>query len=217
MTVTIVRISVMYVCAIVIMRLAGKREIGQMELSELVTSFMISEIACMPITDPELPLINGIVFCFAVILLEIILSRGCIKIPVVKRIISGKPSFIVVKGKLDKKEFRRTKISLSEFVSAMRSKGISSVEKISYAVLEPDGTISILPYDDDTKNDREHSQGIEHMLICDGYINKSELERFGYDTSFVTGLLKKHGIKSAKEVFYLGIDDQNNVNIIKNP
>ena len=210
---TVGRLSVMYFSAVVIMRLAGKREIGQMELSELVTSFMISEIACMPVTDPEVPLWKGVTLSFVVIILELIVSQSCIKIPLIKRLITGRPCFIVVKGELDKKAFKSARISLSEFVSAMRLDGIASLEDIDYAVLEPNGNISFIPY---PNNQNDGSKGVQHMIVCDGVVNKSELERFGITQKRLDAILKKENIKSVKEVFFLGIDDDNNTLIIKN-
>ncbi|MBQ8758429.1 MAG: hypothetical protein IJZ20_01925, partial [Clostridia bacterium] len=81
---TVYRISVMYFVSIILMRLAGKREVAQLEVSELVTSFMVSEIACMPITDPEVPLWDAIVFSLTVIVLEIILTNLSIRLPFFK-------------------------------------------------------------------------------------------------------------------------------------
>ena len=199
---TVYRISVMYLVSIFLMRLAGKRAVAQLEVSELVTSFMVSEIACMPITDPDVPLLSAIVYSAAVIVFEIVLTKLSIRRVFVKHMVVGKPDFLIVKGKIDMDVLKRADVSLSELVSAMRKKGITALDEINYAIQEPDGTISIFPNDK-----RGSGAGIQHMLICDGKYNKSEMKTFGYSRGDVDELLKKEGISEVKKVFFLGIDD----------
>jgi len=208
---TVVRITVMYLSSIVIMRLAGKKEVSQLELSELVTSFMVSEIACMPITDPEVPLYEAVVFSVAVVAINYVISKLSIRIPVIKHIVAGKPEFLAVKGKIDKKAMYKAQVTLSELVSAMRKEGISSIEKINYAVLEPDGNISVIPFKDlPSEEEAENKNGLQHMLIIDGKINKSELEIFGYSEKWLMKRLRAYGKNDVKEVFFFGVDDMGN-------
>lgn len=205
---TVLRIMVMYLSSIIIMRLAGKKEVSQLELSELVTSFMVSEIACMPITDPEVPLYDAILFCIAVVAINYAISKLSIRLPFVKHMVAGKPEFLAMKGKVDKKALYKAQVTLSELVSAMRKEGISSIDKINYAVLEPDGNISIIPFKDlPSKEEDENKNGLQHMLIIDGKINRSELELFGYTEEWLINRLSAYGKKSVKEVFFFGVDD----------
>lgn len=213
---TVYRISVMYFVSIILMRLAGKREVAQLEVSELVTSFMVSEIACMPITDPEVPLWDAIVFSLVVIVLEIILTKLSLKMPFFKHMITGKPGFLIVRGKLDKKEFNKSGVSISELVSAMRSNGVASLEKINYAVQEPDGNISIIPYKElPQEEEAENRSGLQHMLICDGRLNKTEMKMFGYSQRDIENILEREGIQSVKQVFFMGVDDEGEIFIIE--
>lgn len=213
---TVYRISVMYFVSIILMRLAGKREVAQLEVSELVTSFMVSEIACMPITDPEVPLWDAIVFSLTVILLEIILTKLSLRIPFFKHMVTGRPGFLIVTGKLDKQELRKSGVSLSELISAMRSNGVTSLDKVNYAVQEPDGNISIIPYKEMPETEvEENESGLQHMLICDGKLNKTEMEKFGYSVRDVEKILLDKNIKDVKGVFYLGVDDGGEVFVIE--
>ena len=205
---TIFRISVMYLTSVLLMRLAGKRAVAQLEVSELVTSFMVSEIACMPITDPDVPLWHAIVFSAMVIVFEIILTKASIKRVLFKHMIIGKPDFLITKGKLDVEVLKKADVSLSELIGSMRKNGVESLEKISYAIQESDGTISVFTTD-------ETNVGIQHMLVCDGKLNKTEMKTFGYSERDVDNILKGQGIKNIKQVFFLGIDDAGNVFVIK--
>ncbi len=206
----------MYFVSIILMRLAGKREVAQLEVSELVTSFMVSEIACMPITDPDVPLWDAIVFSLTVIILEVVLTSISIKIPFFKHMVVGKPDFLIVGGKLDKKALNKSKVSLSELVSAMRSAGVTSLDKINYAVQEPNGDISIIPYKEMPEDEvKENKSGLQHMLVCDGRLNKTEMQRFGYCERDVKNLLVGKGIESIEQVFFLGVDDEGDVVVIE--
>ena len=209
---TVLRISVMYLSSVVIMRAAGKKEVSQLELSELVTSFMVSEIACMPITDPEVPIYKAIVYSATVIAVNLILSKLSIRIPIIKHMVAGKPQFLVVKGKINKNEMYKAQVTLSELISAMRREGVCSIDKINYAVLESDGNISIIA---DEKNDDEGESGLQHMLVIDGRINKSELEMFGYNEKWLLKRIRAHGKNSPKEVFFFGVDDAGNEVLIE--
>ena len=209
---TVLRISVMYLSSIIIMRAAGKKEVSQLELSELVTSFMVSEIACMPITDPQVPLYKAVVYSAAVIVINLIVSVLSIRIPFVKHIVAGKPQFLIVKGKINKKEMYKAQVTLSELISAMRREGVCSIDKINYAVLESDGNISIIA--DETEEDNSEN-GLQHMLVIDGKINKSELEMFGYSEKWLLKRIKAHGKNSPKEVFFFGVDDAGNELLIE--
>lgn len=204
---TVLRISVMYLSSVVIMRAAGKKEVSQLELSELVTSFMVSEIACMPITDPEVPIYKAIVYSATVIAVNLILSKLSIRIPIIKHMVAGKPQFLIVKGKINKNEMYKAQVTLSELISAMRREGVCSIDKINYAVLESDGNISIIA---DEKEDDEGESGLQHMLVIDGRINKSELEMFGYNEKWLLKRIRAHGKNSPKEVFFFGVDDAGN-------
>ena len=210
---TVYRISVMYFVSILLMRIAGKREVAQLEVSELVTSFMVSEIACMPITDPDVPLWDAIVFTLTVIALEIILTSISIKIPFFKHMIVGKPDFLIMGGRLDKRALNKSKVSLSELVSAMRKSGITSLDKINYAIQEPDGQISIFAFDEENGN--ESKKGLQHMLVCDGRLNKTEMGKFGYSKRDVEKILTNKGISSIKQVFFLGVDDEGDAFVIE--
>lgn len=210
---TIVRITAMYMSSIIIMRVAGKKEVSQLQLSELVTSFMVSEIACMPITDPKLPLYKAIAYSTTVIGINMLVSYLDIKLPVFKHIVEGKPEFLIVKGKIDRNAMNRSQVTLSELVSAMRKEGVPAIDEINYAVLEPDGNISIITVEGEKESNGE--RGLQHMLITDGKINKSELELFGYDEDKLMKRLKKSGVFSPEEVFFFGIDDGGNDCLIR--
>ena len=127
----------------------------------------------MPITDPEVPLSQAIVFTLTVIILEILLTKASLKIPFFKHLVVGKPTFIIIKGKLYKKALSKSGVSLSELISSMRKSGVTCFSDVEYAVQEPDGNISIIPCCDDESDNSDDVSGIEHMLVCDGKINKS--------------------------------------------
>ena len=201
----------MFCVSVILMRAAGKKEIAQLEVNELVTSFMISEIACMPITDPEVKLHEAILFTVTVIILEVLFSFFAFKIPFFKHITTGKPDFLITKGKLNQKALNKSRVSLTEIVSAMRQKSIYSLKDVNYCVQEPDGSITIMK-----KTENNPKTSLEHMLICDGKFNKTEMKEFGYTKDRLLCILKSKGYKDESEIFYLGIDDAGKSFIIEN-
>lgn len=205
----------MYLTSMLLLRMAGKKEVSQLELSELITSFMVSEIAAIPISDPKVPLYEAIVFSFSVIMLNTVMSKLSIRLPFIKHIVAGKPEFLIIKGKLQRKGMLKAQVTLSELVSAMRKEGICSLENISYAVLEPDGNISVIANQEENETGDNDKNGLQHMLIADGKINKSEADLFGFSESKIKKCIKKHGVSSVSEVFFFGIDDKGNECLIK--
>lgn len=203
------------------MKLMGKRQIGEFQLSELVTTLFISELASLPITDPDIPLSYVMVPLILIISLEVITAFVSLKSIRFKRFFSGRPSVIIKEGKLDQKELARLRISLSEFLGQLRQKGFSDLSDINYAIIEDDGMLSVFPKKDkrppntDELKDRKLPEcGIAHSLIIDGEIIDENLSASGLTETEVIKELEKAGI-SKKEVFLFSRDDAGNKNIIR--
>ncbi|MBQ8758230.1 MAG: DUF421 domain-containing protein, partial [Clostridia bacterium] len=136
-------------------------------------------------------------------------TKISLKFPLFKHMVVGKPTFLIARGELDKKAMTESGVSISELISAMRSNGVTSLDKINYAIQEPDGNISVIPYKETPETEvEENKAGLQHMLVCDGRLNKTEMQKFGFSERDVQRILQKKNIKSIKGVFYLGVDDR---------
>ncbi|MBR7162172.1 MAG: DUF421 domain-containing protein, partial [Clostridia bacterium] len=111
MAVIFIRTILIYILLLVVMRISGKRQIGEIQISELVTTFLLSDIASYPLTNPGIPLLNAVIPIFTIIPLEIIFSFLTTKCACVKKLLDGKPSIVILHGKIQKKEMERLRLS----------------------------------------------------------------------------------------------------------
>ena len=216
-----IRTVILYILIVCLMRLTGKREIGQLELTELVTAFMISELASYPISDNSTPLLYGVIPAVTLVCLEIFLSYFSIKSRIFRGLIAGNAIPLVRKGKIDQEQMNKTRITLEELVSAMRTSGIAALSDVEYAFLEPNGTISVLPKTSEVPptasdlNVNVPETGIEHAVIIDGNVNQKELKALGLEKRWIENTLKENGYSQPSEVFYMGINDLKEVFLVR--
>lgn len=215
------RTVILYVLLVLLLRLSGKREVGQLELTELVTTFMISELASTPITNNNIPLLYGIIPAVVLVCLEVFLSFAGVKSALFAKLVSGTPAILIRKGKISKKEMYNSRISMCELMSSLRVMGISQISDVEYAILEPSGKLSVIQKAKDLPPSREEmnvpavEKGIEHILISDGKVMKHNLAECGLDDTWLRKTLKKHGLSAEKEVFFMGINDAQTVTVIR--
>ena len=208
----LLRTVIIYILLIGTMRLMGKRQLGELEVSELVTTLLISEIAALPIGDSTSPVIYAVIPLITILTLEITLSIILLKCPRLKDIASSRPSILIRHGKLDQAEMRRIRISIDELISEIRQAGFSSFAEVDYAVLEQNGKISVIPRKSaqpPTAADlglRIKEGGIVHALIEDGIVNRYNLDLLSLDGEWLKARLAERAL-SQSEVFFLGIDD----------
>ncbi len=206
------RTFVVYVTLIATMRIMGKRQLGELEISELVTTLLISEIASLPIVDQDIPVLHAIIPLVTILTLEVILSVILLKIPRLKNLASARPSVLIRHGKIDQGEMRRIRISIDELISEIRQSGLGSIAQVDYAILEQNGKISIIPRKSAQPPDAAalgldpQENGIVHVLIADGVINQYNMKLFFFTDKRLEQELQKRRKKLA-DIFFLGIDD----------
>lgn len=141
---TFIRTVILYFVVIIAMRLMGKRQIGDLQPSEMVVTIMISELAAIPMGNSGTPILVGIMPILILIVLEIALSCGAMKSKRLSRLISGKPSVIIHNGKINKEEMRRLRMNYDDLKEELRLEGCTDIKSIKYAILETNGQLSLL-------------------------------------------------------------------------
>lgn len=215
------RTIITYILLVGAMRLMGKRQLGELELSELVITMLLSELASIPIADNTIPLTFSIIPIIILITLEVIISFLSIKSRNLKKIIGGSPSIIIDKGRLCKKEMEKVRFGLDELMSQLRLKDISDISDVQYAILEENGQISVIPKEyarTATLSDLKISKpekGIVHTIVADGQISDFNLRLIGRDRKWLFAKLKKEKCPLS-DVFLLSVDDAGKINIVKN-
>ncbi len=221
MATILLRTLLIYTVLELSMKLMGKRQIGEFQQSELVTTLFISELAVLPVSDAQIPLLHVILPLTLIISLEVITSYISLKSSVVRRLLSGKPSVIIRRGKLDQKELLKLRISCSELLAQLRQRGIADIGDVDYAIVEDDGILSVFPKRDKRPPTSEElvgtnvpDYGIAHSLVIDGDIIEENLRSSGKNRAYIDSQLRLAKC-SLDEVFLLSCDDAGNVNIIK--
>ena len=141
----IFRTLLVYIFLIIIMRLMGKRQIGELEVTDLVATLLLSEIASLPITDPNIPVLHAIIPMIVLLSLEVFSSYILIRVPKLKNFLSAAPTILIKDGILDQAALVSTRLSIEELMGEIRQQGFGSFACVWYAILEKDGRLTILP------------------------------------------------------------------------
>lgn len=202
MVLVTIRTAIIFIILLVIMRLMGKRQIGEMQPFELVITLLIAELACIPMADVSIPLLYGIISVVTIFVLHEIMTLLDLKLKPLKSFISGKPSVVVNKNGIDDYQLKRNNLDVSDLIESLRTAGYFSLDAVDYALYEANGTFSALP-----KQDYEQMQtSLPIVIIDNGKYDKKNLEITGLTQSFFDGILEKQGVRSAKDVLVLTAD-----------
>ena len=206
MTSIFIRTIIIYIILNIMLKIMGKRQIGELEVNELVSTLLISEIAALPISDTDIPLLPSVIPIFFIASSEVIISIIKNKSATVKRIVEGEPTYIIYKGRLRQKALAENRISINEVLTEMRTQGIANFEDIRYAILEQNGKISFLQESD--------SPNISRALIIDTKPDLKNIKESGVTIDWLNDRLSERGI-SIKDVFLMTINENQDIYIIK--
>ncbi len=173
MLITFIRTAIFYLVTMVAMRIMGKRQIGQLEPTELVVTIMISELATMPIQDLDSPMLNTVIAIFSLVAFEILISVLSMKSWAMRHSVSGKYSVLIDEGKINVDEMRKVQLTVDELMEELRQSGVLNPADVRYCVLETSGKMSVFSKDEAAKNT------FPRILVSDGKPVKSNLKDLG--------------------------------------
>lgn len=211
MAILIIRSLILYLLLIIVIRLLGKRQLGEMEPSEFVVTLLIADLASVPMQDLGIPLMSGIVPILSVLVLEIILSFLSYYSITFRKILCGRPVVLMENGKIIQDNLKKTRITPDELTELLREKEIIDLSIVKYAILETNGQVSaILDTLDQPLTARTAGKTVSPLflpitLISGGKILSHNLMISGHDQKWIDSLLQKHGCKT-KDVFLLTVD-----------
>ena len=145
MIMTVTRTAILYFVVIICMRIMGKRQVGELQPSELVITILISELASIPMQDLNRPVSSGVIAILVLVLLELIVSALTLKSDIFRKIFEGKSAVIIQNGVIDQKVMKKLRVTIDDLLEGLRQAGNFSIEKVNYAVMETNGRISVLP------------------------------------------------------------------------
>lgn len=203
----IIRTTILYIYLVGIMRLMGKRQLGQLQPVDLVIALMISELATLPMEDNRIPLIYAIVPITTLVVLQIATSVIELKSETLRTLLNGEPSILVKDGKVDMKELKHLRYNLDDLLEELRLKGYFNLSEIHYAMMETNGDISIIPKNSASPPNREDlnlkvdDEPLPIPVILDGKINTRNLKVMNKDNTWLEKKLKENNIKNPKDIF----------------
>lgn len=206
---------------IVSLRIMGKRQMGELEPSELVVAVLISDLAAHPLQEIGIPLLYGIIPVLTLLCLEVILSGAMLKNLRFYSFLSGKPSVIIENGRIAQNEMKKNRFTLDELVAELRKKNVLDISTVSHAILETDGSLSVLVNAGDapaTPNQLGvNVDNTDHpvIVIDDGRILHENLKRMGYNENWLNNQLKLRKITSAKDVYILSVEKSGKIYFTK--
>ncbi len=207
MSVVFIRAVILYVLLIFTVRLMGKRQIGELQPSELAITILISNIATLPVEDTGIPLLTGIIPIVTLAGLDVIMSWLGIKSRTIRRFTCGKPVIIISGGQLDQKKMQSIRFTVDDLAASLRSQGIFDISEVQLAVVETTGTLSVYQkYSarNVTNGDMElkgRDENPPEVVVPDGELVHEAMGRLGITLKWIEAALKKE--KAAIKDVYL--------------
>ena len=212
MLVQLIRTVILFGLIVAAVRLMGKRTIGELQAGELVVSMMLANVASVPMQDIDIPLSTGIVSIATLTSLEILLSAVMLRSSWIAKLISGQPVIVINKGKLDETALRRLRMTNADLFEELRKSGVFDIRDVLFAIVETDGTMSILkksasePPDSQTVGASPPENAVLLPVISDGTVDMSALSVLGRDESWLRRTVDKTG-HPIEEIFLLAAAD----------
>ena len=216
MLVTFFRAILLYIIVLIVMRLMGKREIGQLQPFELAISIMIADLASIPMTDTGVPISNGIIPILGLLVMHLVISVVNLKSIKAREIICGKPRILIYRGRIDEKALKKERFTINELEERLRGNNVVNLGDVEYAILETSGNITVIqkpekrntiPVDFNIVPDYE---GISYDLVVDGKIMDENLRKLGKNYQWLKKQVEKFNIRP-EEALVVTIDGKGQI------
>lgn len=220
MLISVTRTLLLYIVIITLMRLMGKRQIGDLQTSELVVTLLISDIASMPMENTGKPLLSGFVPILVLVSCEIVMSVIMLKRSNFRRIVCGKPVIVIKDGEIDQQAMARLRFSTEDLYEQLRLGEVFNIKDVAYAIIETNGSMSIMkkpqndtPTREDMNIDVKY-EGIEVVVVSDGEFAPSSCKVYGISREKVERELRKKSTEM-KDVYIMTANALGKFNIIR--
>lgn len=216
MILSYLRTIVLYLILVIVIRLMGKRQIGQLEPAEFVVTMLVANLAAIPMQDGSIPLYSGLVPIVTVLGMELVLSAVSLRSIRLRKLLCGKPVILIENGRILQKNLRTTRITLDELTGHLREKDVLDLRSVQYAILETNGNLSVFPYSKDkpaSAKDAGIQAKAQHLpitIISDGYLLADNLKKSGKDAAWVQKILQSHNA-GIRDTWLLTVDDSDHV------
>ena len=217
MAIILIRTLIIFLALIVAMRLMGKRQLGELELSELVVAVLIADIASIPLQNPSLPLSYGLIPLLVLFCCELIFSGLTYKSIHLRKLLYGRPNFIIERGRIAQQAMHRNRFTLDELTQELRNQGILDIASVEYAILETNGQLNIVlyPAEQPVTAKQLHlnpdDDGYFSILISDGRVLSNNLAQTGHDMRWLERELKQRHAAGPEDVYLMMVNDAGSI------
>lgn len=217
---TVIRTLIMYFIIITAIRLMGKRQIGDLQPSDLVVTILISEIAAIPIQDTEIPIIYGILATATLVILEVLTSIIAMKSINFRRIIYGRSAVIIENGTIDQKMLKKLRITVPDLMEVLRNQEVFDINEIAFAILETNGQMSVLlkPQFQTASvsdvNGQCQPTTMPCLIVSDGKLLTKAMEKYNITKEKVNNEIKKQNLK-LNDIFLMTVDQDGKTTIVQ--
>jgi len=210
------RTILLYAILIAVIRLMGKRQIGQMEPSEFVVTMLVANLASIPMQDNAIPLFSGVVPILTVLGMELVLSALSLRSLSLRKVLCGKPVILIENGKILQKNLEKTRVTIDELTGHLREKDVLDLRSVQYAILETNGNLSVFPYPKERPATAREAgiqtrkQYLPLTIISDGKLLAENLQKANKDTQWVQKVLAQYDA-SIQQTWLLTVDGGDNI------
>jgi uncharacterized membrane protein YcaP (DUF421 family) len=211
MSIILIRSLILYILVIFAVRLMGKRQLGELQPSELVITILVSNVATLPLEDADIPVIVGITPILALVCFEVAVSWLCLKFPSIRRFISGSPKIIIRNGAIDRQAMRDLRFSVDDLTMALRGSDIFDLSEVQFAVVETTGSMSVMKkpsLETPTKSElgvQAEDADPPQVIVSDGIVQHAALRSLGLDKDFADRTARRFRVKVG-DVFIMTAD-----------
>lgn len=208
----IFRAIIIYLIVLIVLRLMGKRQIGDMQPCELVITLIIADLACIPMSETTIPLLYGVTPLLTLAVLHFIMTVLSRKSLFLRKLINGKPVIVIDKDGINYKALKALNMTLNDLTEALRVANCFSFDDVAFAILETNGNLSVLlkskssPATNENLKIKIQESTLQVILINDGKISKENLEHLNITESFIENILNKEKVKTVKDVLIMCIN-----------
>ena len=216
MLITFFRAIVLYLIVLIVMRLMGKTEIGQLQPFELAISIMIADLASIPMTEIGIPIFNGIIPILGLLVMHLIISVINLKSLRAREIICGKPNILIYRGKINEKALKKERFTINELEERLRGNNVVNLGDVEYAILETSGQVTVIQKPEKRNTIPEdfnivpEYEGIPYDLVVDGKVMNKNLKAIGKNYNWLKKQVEKFDIKP-EEALVVTIDGKGQI------
>ncbi len=216
MLINFIRAIILYIIVLIVMRAMGKREIGQLQTFEFVIAIMIADLATIPMSETGIPIINGIVPIFGLLIMHIFISYINMKSMKIRALICGKPSILIYRGRIDENNMIKERCTINELQERLRALNVDSIADVEYAILETSGQLSVIEKPEKRNSKPEdfglvpEYEGLAYDLVIDGVIMYENLKILGKDYNWLKKEVNKFKI-NPEDALIVTINGKNEI------